>query len=283
MTGPRSPAPPGTGLLPLIHPYLCSVYGSVMRILIIEDDRETADYLRKGLAENGHVVDHAPTGPQGLAMALESVYDALIVDRMLPGLDGLEVRVVEMEGYQRDMLWEATGLPWVPPSPNLPRFEGALVYPGQVLLEGTNISEARGTTTPFEQFGAPCLHPRQLREALPSIEGAVLRTVSFEPTFQKWAGKPCHGLFVHVTDARTFRSYQFTLLLLRELRRLWPTQFAWNDPPYEYEATLMPIDILTGSTAVREWVDGDGSDARLRELSREPLHWWSSVQASLLY
>ena len=196
---------------------------------------------------------------------------------------GCTLHVVAMQNWQRSMLWSDTGRAWVPPSPNLPRFEGALVYPGQVLLEGTNISEARGTTTPFEQFGAPWLHPRQLREALPSLEGAVLRTVSFEPTFQKWAGKPCHGLFVHVTDARTFRSYQFTLLLLRELRRLWPTQFAWNDPPYEYEATLMPIDILTGSTAVREWVDGDGSDARLRELSREPLHWWSSVQASLLY
>src|SRR5690606_8895746 len=187
---------------------------------------------------------------------------------------GCVLHCITMRGWQRSMLWPDTQLAWVPPSPNLPRFEGTLVYPGQVLLEGTNLSEARGTTTPFEQFGAPFVDARALRDALPEIEGAALRTITFEPTFQKWRGKPCQGLFVHVTDARAFRSYRMTLQLLREIRRQAGEQFAWNDPPYEYEATLMPIDILTGSTRVRQLVDGNGSDADLLQCSLAPSDWW---------
>lgn len=196
---------------------------------------------------------------------------------------GCELEVVRMQNWQRSMLWTQTQRAWVPPSPNLPRFDGTLVYPGQVLLEGTNLSEGRGTTTPFEQFGAPWIDARQLREALGEVDGAAMRTITFEPTFQKWHGQPCHGLFVHVTDARSFRSYEMTLRLLRELRRLHGARFAFNDPPYEYEADLMPIDILTGSTAVRELIDGNGSDAELLALSKAPTDWWPSVQSCLLY
>jgi len=196
---------------------------------------------------------------------------------------GCELHVVAMANWRRSMLWSDTGRAWVPPSPNLPRFEGCLVYPGQVLLEGTNLSEGRGTTTPFEQFGAPWLDARALCAALPSVHGAVLRPVSFEPTFQKHVGLPCHGLFVHVTDAGTFRSYRMTLLMLRELRRLHGDQFAWNDPPYEYEDTLLPIDILTGGTAVRVCIDEDLSDAELIQRSNAPADWWPSVSPCLLY
>jgi uncharacterized protein YbbC (DUF1343 family) len=196
---------------------------------------------------------------------------------------GCELEVVRMQNWQRSMLWTQTQRAWVPPSPNLPRFDGTLVYPGQVLLEGTNLSEGRGTTTPFEQFGAPWIDARQLREALGEVDGAAMRTITFEPTFQKWYGQPCHGLFVHVTDARSFRSYEMTLRLLRELRRLHGARFAFNEPPYEYEADLMPIDILTGSTAVRELIDGNGSDTELLALSKAPTDWWSSVQSCLLY
>jgi uncharacterized protein YbbC (DUF1343 family) len=196
---------------------------------------------------------------------------------------GCALHVVTMRDWQRSMLWCDTGRAWVPPSPNLPRFEGALVYPGQVLLEGTNLSEARGTTTPFEQFGAPWIDARTLAEALPRIEGAVLRPVCFEPTFQKWAGQACHGLFVHVTDMRTFRSYRLTLLILRELRRLHGEKLAWNDPPYEYEETLRPIDILAGGPRVRNCVDDNLSDAELIERSNAPADWWQTVSECLLY
>ena len=196
---------------------------------------------------------------------------------------GCEVTVITMQNWRREMLWQDTQRAWVPPSPNLPRIEGALLYPGQVLLEGTNVSEARGTTTPFEQFGSPWIDARELGDALPEIEGAKLRTVTFEPTFQKWQGKACHGLFLHITDARSFRSYQTTLLVLRELRRLYEKQLAWNQPPYEYEELLMPIDILAGSSDVRQFIDRNGSDQELNLLSQAPEHWWQDVQGCLLY
>lgn len=196
---------------------------------------------------------------------------------------GCEVNVITMHNWQRKMLWQDTQRAWVPPSPNLPRIEGALLYPGQVLLEGTNVSEARGTTTPFEQFGSPWIDARELANALPEMEGARLRAVTFEPTFQKWQGKACHGLFLHITNVRSFRPYQTTLLVLRELRRLYGKQLAWNKPPYEYEETLMPIDILTGGSGVRQFVDRNGSDQELYELSQEPEHWWQDVKDCLLY
>ena len=194
-----------------------------------------------------------------------------------------ELHIVKMRNWQRSMLWQDTGRAWVPPSPNLPRMDGVLVYPGQVLLEGTNVSEGRGTTTPFEQFGAPWIDARQLRDALPEIPGAQLRTITFEPTFQKWQGQPCQGLFVHITDARTFRSYETTLRIMRELRRLYGDQFAWNPPPYEYETTRMPMDILTGSSLVRAFVDGNGDDNELTEHSKVPADWWQRVNSCLLY
>jgi uncharacterized protein YbbC (DUF1343 family) len=190
-----------------------------------------------------------------------------------------------MRGWQRAMLWPETGRAWLPPSPNLPRFEGALCYPGQVLLEGTNVSEGRGTTTPFEQFGAPFVDPWRLLACASEhgIDGASLRPVAFEPTFQKWRGRRCGGLFVHVTDAAAFRSYRTTLVLLRALRELWPAPFAWNDPPYEYEETLLPIDILAGGPTVRAFVDGELPWSALDELTAAPADWWRRVAASLCY
>lgn len=198
---------------------------------------------------------------------------------------GVDLHVLPMTGWDRRMLWSHTGRAWVPPSPNLPRFEGALVYPGQVLVEGTQLSEGRGTTTPFEQFGAPWIDPWRLLDALPATvtSGCTLRPVAFEPTFQKHVRTQCAGLFVHVTDPDTLRSLRLTLGIFRALRQLWPAQFAWLQPPYEYEAEKMPIDILTGSSAAREWVDGLGAWDELEGLAATPAHWWQTVAPSLLY
>ncbi len=173
---------------------------------------------------------------------------------------GADLHVVRMAGVPRTALWPATGRAWVPPSPNLPRFEGALVYPGQVLLEGTRLSEGRGTTTPFEQFGAPFIDPFRLVDALREhdLPGVALRPLHFEPTFQKHSGQPCGGLFLHVTDRATFRSVRTTAIVLRCIRELWPNEFEWLPPPYEYETEKMPIDILSGDSALREFVDGAG-------------------------
>jgi uncharacterized protein YbbC (DUF1343 family) len=196
-----------------------------------------------------------------------------------------DVRTQPMQGWRRAMTWADLGRTWVPPSPNLPRFESALVYPGQVLLEGTNLSEGRGTTTPFEQFGAPFIEPWQLLAlvAAHDVRGVALRAVQFEPTFQKWQGTPCGGLFLHPTDPAAFRSYRTTLVLLRAMRELWPQQFAWKSPPYEYEANLLPIDILAGSPAVREFVDGERPLAQLDTLAAPPADWWQRVRRFLLY
>jgi uncharacterized protein YbbC (DUF1343 family) len=170
---------------------------------------------------------------------------------------GCDLEVIPAAGWRRADYFDATGLPWVMPSPNLPTLEGAFVYPGQVLLEGTNLSEGRGTTRPFELFGAPFLEPRRLMRELTDtpLPGVVLREVSFQPTFHKWAGEVCHGFQIHVTDRGAFKPYYTTLVLLSVIRRLYPEQFAWRQPPYEYETERLPIDLLTGDEGLRQGID----------------------------
>jgi uncharacterized protein YbbC (DUF1343 family) len=167
---------------------------------------------------------------------------------------GADLEVVPLRRWRRKMLFADTGLPWVPPSPNLPTPDSALVYPGQVLLEGTNLSEGRGTTRPFEIFGAPWIDPAVLGRALDRcrLPGVVFRETRFLPTHQKWKGKVCGGLQVHVTDSGAFRAYRTTLAVLRETLRLWSAGFAWKKPPYEYERRRLPFDILSGDTRVRK-------------------------------
>ncbi len=166
---------------------------------------------------------------------------------------GCDLEVIAASGWRRREYFDATGLPWVMPSPNLPTLEGALVYPGQVLLEGTNLSEGRGTTRPFEYFGAPFLEPAGIKAALESpLPGVMLREVVFEPTFHKWAGQMCRGFQLHVTDRRAFKPYYTTLALIRAILSLYPEQFSWRQPPYEYETERLPFDLLTGDAAVRQ-------------------------------
>jgi uncharacterized protein YbbC (DUF1343 family) len=166
---------------------------------------------------------------------------------------GCELEVVPMSGWTRRMRFPETGLPWVAPSPNLPTPDSALVYPGQVLWEGTNVSEGRGTTQPFELFGAPYLDVAAVAGDLPPdlLEGAVLRPVAFEPTAGKWQGRCCRGFQIHVTDPHRLRPYRLTLGLLRAIVRRHPGEFAWRPPPYEYEFEKLPIDLLLGDADLR--------------------------------
>jgi uncharacterized protein YbbC (DUF1343 family) len=172
---------------------------------------------------------------------------------------GAELSVVKLSGWSRRMLWPETGLVWVPTSPNLPRWEGCLVYPGQVLLEGTNVSEGRGTTTPFEVIGAPFISPHKLLSALEpfKLKGVHLRPVRFLPTFHKWTRESCGGLCLHVTDPAAFQPVRTTAALITAIRRLWPDKFAWRKPPYEYETAKPPIDILFGNCMFREALERD--------------------------
>jgi uncharacterized protein YbbC (DUF1343 family) len=167
---------------------------------------------------------------------------------------GAKLEVIAMEGWTRDQFFDDTGLPWVPPSPNMPTLDSALVYPGTVLFEGTNVSEGRGTTRPFELIGAPWVDPEPLTARLNALTlpGVHFRPALFEPTFHKHAATPCGGCQVHVTDRRTFRPVEIGVALVEALRDVGGDRFAWRDPPYEYEYTIPPIDILFGSADLRE-------------------------------
>jgi uncharacterized protein YbbC (DUF1343 family) len=166
---------------------------------------------------------------------------------------GCRLEVIPMNGWHRRMLFADSGLPWVAPSPNLPTPVSALVYPGQVLWEGTNVSEGRGTTQPFELFGAPYIDIAKVQGALDDkeIPGAVLRPAVFEPTSNKWRQTPCRGFQIHVTAPRRYRSYTTTLRLLRAVILNHPDQFEWKSPPYEYELERMPIDLIIGDRNIR--------------------------------
>jgi uncharacterized protein YbbC (DUF1343 family) len=170
---------------------------------------------------------------------------------------GAELRVVPMEGWTRDMYFDDTSLPWVMPSPNMPTLDTAVVYPGTVLFEGTNASEGRGTTRPFEIIGAPWVDPDAFTDRVNAygLPGVHFRPVMFEPTFQKHARDTCGGCQIHLLDRTTFRPVETGVALLAECRDADPSRFAWRQPPYEYEQDRVPIDILAGSQRLRQQID----------------------------
>jgi uncharacterized protein YbbC (DUF1343 family) len=178
---------------------------------------------------------------------------------------GAKLEIVPMEGWSRDMYWDATDLPWVMPSPNMPTLDTAIVYPGTVLYEGTMLSEGRGTTRPFELIGAPWLDGDQLAERMNKVglRGVHFRSVTFEPTFQKHARVTCSGCQIHITNRNTFHPVATGVSLMRECYGSAPDRFKWRDPPYEYEHDKMPIDILAGSPVLREQIEGQ---APLKEI-----------------
>jgi uncharacterized protein YbbC (DUF1343 family) len=198
--------------------------------------------------------------------------------------DGVEV--VEMRGWRRAMLWEDTGLPWVPPSPNMPTPDTARVYPGGCLYEGTNLSEGRGTTRPFEWVGAPWLDAHAYAAALTAqdLPGVVARPARFRPTFHKWAGRLCGGVQLHVTDPARFKPFLTGLAVVAVARRLAPRAFRWKRPPYEFEHTLLPIDILLGTDTIRRALER-GCPLREIEQTWQPdlARWRRRAAPSLLY
>ena len=199
---------------------------------------------------------------------------------------GCDLTVIPCDGWHRSMLWPDTGLPWVMPSPNLPTPDSCVVYPGMVLLEGTNLSEGRGTTRPFELFGAPWLDPVALTARLADarLPGVHLRPCHFEPTFQKHAGRLCGGAQLHVTDPDAFEPVRTAVEILVAAHNLAPNDFAWRQPPYEYEETLSPIDILWGHSGLREGVqEGASADEILGGVEGELSGFSAAVEPYLLY
>jgi uncharacterized protein YbbC (DUF1343 family) len=170
---------------------------------------------------------------------------------------GADLEVVSMAGWTRDTYFDATGRTWILSSPNIPTFDTTLVYPGAVLFEGTNVSEGRGTTRPFELVGAPWIVAERFADQMNRRElpGVFFRPVLFEPTFHKHAKLGCGGCQIHVRDRRAFRPVESAVALLEAFRNEGAGQFKWKDPPYEYEYDRNPFDVLAGSAALREQIE----------------------------
>ncbi len=217
---------------------------------------------------------------------LEMAYASFVGRRLLPIRHGmtigeianylrnefypsLDFHVIPMQGWRRKMWFNETGLPWVMPSPNIPTPDTATVYPGMCLLEGTDLSEGRGTTRPFEIFGAPFIEPeilvKQLKEF--KLPGVVFRPMYFQPTFQKYAGKFCGGAQIHIANRNRFKPFKTGVAILKAVHDLYPAHFAWRKPPYEYEKEKMPIDILSGTDKLRKDIE-NGEDLNKME------EWW---------
>lgn len=169
----------------------------------------------------------------------------------------LDFHVIAVQGWKRKMWFDETGLPWVMPSPNMPSLDTAIVYPGMCLVEGTNLSEGRGTTRPFEIFGAPFIEPERLVKQLEKFKltGVVFRPMYFLPAFQKHAGKLCGGAQIHVTNRDKFKPFKTGVAIIKAVHDLYPEHFQWKQPPYEYEKNKMPIDILAGTDMLRKDIE----------------------------
>lgn len=181
----------------------------------------------------------------------------------------LDLHVIPMQGWKRKIWFNETGLPWVMPSPNMPTLDTAAVYPGLCLLEGTNLSEGRGTTRPFEIFGAPFISPEILVMHLNQfrLPGVIFRPMYFQPTFQKHAGKLCGGAQIHVLNREMFKPFKTGIAILKTIHDLYPEHFEWKQPPYEYETEKLPIDILAGTDRLRKDIE-KGEDLDRME------QWW---------
>ena len=185
---------------------------------------------------------------------------------------GVELEVVPCEGWRRADWWEATGLPFVPPSPNMPTVDTAAVYPGLCMVEGTNLSEGRGTTRPFEIIGAPFLEPNAFCEALrrESLPGVKFRPMSFLPTFQKHRGVSCGGAMLHVTDRASFLPVRTGIAVCKAARAVGGDRFEWRTEKYEFVDTVPAIDLLTGTDTVRKAIDsGKSLDAAMEGFDRD--------------
>lgn len=178
-----------------------------------------------------------------------------------------DLTIVPMEGWRRSYWLDQTGLTWVQPSPNLPTLDSAIVYPGSVLVEGTCLSEGRGTTRPFEIIGAPFINSRSFAESLNAmgLPGVWFRPSYFLPTFQKWAGTMCGGIQIHVVDRDIFQPYMTGIAILSAACSMYPGAFEWRNPPYEYELEKLPIEILCGCGEIPERIRGGDSISRIKQ------------------
>jgi uncharacterized protein YbbC (DUF1343 family) len=196
------------------------------------------------------------------------------------------LRVIPMEGWKRRMWFDQTGLPWVLPSPNMPTLGTATVYAGACLLEGTNLSEGRGTTRPFEILGAPWVDPERFARSLNGLglPGVRFRPLFFRPTFHKYAGQTCGGVEIHVVDRREFLPFLTGIHLIRCAAGHWPEAFDWRREPYEFESERLAIDLLAGGVWLRELVEEGKDPAGVQEEWKKGLREYQRLRRKhLLY
>jgi uncharacterized protein YbbC (DUF1343 family) len=177
---------------------------------------------------------------------------------------GCELEVVELGGWSRELWYEDTDGPWVLPSPNIPTPDSCKVFPGTVHLEGTQMSEGRGTTRPFELVGAPYIDADKYANALAALNlpGVAFRSCVFMPTFQKHGGRACGGVQIHVTDRAKCEPVSAGVAIVKTAHDLYPDEFRWKDPPYEYEFERNPFDVISGTTEMRTQIErGDSLDS----------------------
>ena len=174
---------------------------------------------------------------------------------------GCELKVVPMTHWNREQWYDETRLRWVPPSPNIPTLDTATVYPGMCLVEGTQLSEGRGTTRPFENFGAPFIDPHKLSKRIQNdiaqLPGVIFRPQFFKPMFQKHKNEVCGGLQIYVTDRNQFKPLLTTIALLRSIAELYPKKFKWRTEPYEFVSDRLAVDLLYGNTELRKTILND--------------------------
>ncbi len=168
-----------------------------------------------------------------------------------------DLEVISMDGWEREDFYDETDAPWVMPSPNMPSVETTVVFPATVYFEGTQVSEGRGTTRPFEIVGAPYVDAREYSDALAALNfgGVVFRAINFLPTFQKHAGQTCGGVFVHITDRNEFEPVIVGIAMVKTIFDLYPGEFKWKNPPYEYVLDRNPFDVIAGTDNTRTSIE----------------------------
>jgi len=185
-----------------------------------------------------------------------------------------DLKVVAMDGWERNLYYDETDAPWVMPSPNIPTVETTVVFPATVYFEGTQISEGRGTTKPFEIVGAPYIDAKIYQEALTNLElpGVIFRDINFLPTFQKHKDEVCGGVFLHITDRKEFKPVITGIAMIKTLYELYREEFKWKNPPYEYVYDRNPFDVIAGTTKTREQIENNTS------LEKIELSWSDDVK-----
>ena len=198
-----------------------------------------------------------------------------------------DLKVIPMEGWERSMWYDQTGLPWVSPSPNMPTLSTATVYPGMCLIEGTLLSEGRGTTLPFEQVGAPYINAEVFAKTLnkENLPGIFFRPQYFKPQFQKWSGEVCGGVQLHITERNKIKPLSTSISVLFFIKKLYPNDFSWRTEPYEFVNDRLAIDLLYGNSTLREAIEsGNLSIKKLESSWEEDIKVFSSQrEACLIY